>query len=570
MKFKLGIQWKIVLIVFIMNIVICFSLGYGFYSYSKHKHLTIASEQALTLCNILSSSIDGNIVQSLKPGDDKSIGYVYIQSCLSNFKKSAGLAYVYTIGYLDEQLCYIVDEDHSETHSPIGTPLDDYDSNVNQAFQGESYSMDFLTASTYGDLITAYAPIYNSESDVVGVACIDYSSAGILEILATLKRQITIFSIIAAFACNLILYLFIHRILKPLTIVNRKIIDLVEHHGDLTQQIPVTSKDEIGEIVLGMNKFIKHIHQIILNVASSSNTLSDSVANTQKNMSESSEEFSTLSATLEEMSAQMEESNSNIIYINEATSTMSDSITSMYDNIVEGTNLVNQITTACTAFRKEAIMQSDKVKELSKQLEQSIEDKILQSKSVNRIDELADAIVNIASQTNLLALNANIEAARAGEAGKGFAVVANEISNLASISANTANEIQHISRAVTDAVNGLSITSEEMIAFLNEKTLGGYQTLIQNGDSFTNNAKQIEQMVVGFQQKAASIEDEMNVIQNAISAVGEAIEQSSIGINEIANTSIKLTEILDSTNQQTSQNLKVTEELETEIQKFVY
>ena len=78
---------------------------------------------------------------------------------------------------------------------------------------------------------------------------------------------------------------------------------------------------------------------------------------------------------------------------------------------------------------------------------------IQESKKVEKVSELTNDILNIASQTNLLALNASIEAARAGEAGKGFAVVADEIRQLAEDSKNTANDIQKINTGVIDAVH---------------------------------------------------------------------------------------------------------------------
>src|SRR5206468_658358 len=59
----------------------------------------------------------------------------------------------------------------------------------------------------------------------------------------------------------------------------------------------------------------------------------------------------------------------------------------------------------------------------------------------SEITKVTEVIKSIALQTNLLALNATIEATSAGEAGKGFAVVASEVKELASQSAQSAEDI---------------------------------------------------------------------------------------------------------------------------------
>jgi methyl-accepting chemotaxis protein len=100
------------------------------------------------------------------------------------------------------------------------------------------------------------------------------------------------------------------------------------------------------------------------------------------------------------------------------------------------------------------------------------------NEQVTAITESITVIDQIAFQTNILSLNAAVEAATAGEAGKGFAVVAQEVRNLASRSADAANDIKTLVENAAQKANEGKKVSDDMIE--------GYEKLNDNATQTIN------------------------------------------------------------------------------------
>jgi len=126
---------------------------------------------------------------------------------------------------------------------------------------------------------------------------------------------------------------------------------------------------------------------------------------------------------------------------------------------------------------------------------------------VNSISEAITIIDQIAFQTNILSLNAAVEAATAGEAGKGFAVVAQEVRNLASRSADAANEIKAIvESAATKAKAGQNIASD---------MINGYTTLNSDINSTITLIEDVANASKEQQNAMSQINDTVNELDKA-------------------------------------------------------
>lgn len=191
--------------------------------------------------------------------------------------------------------------------------------------------------------------------------------------------------------------------------------------GDLTQNIDLESKDEIGELVASVNTMRIKVGNAVGHAMEVAGTLSDAA----------SEEV----AAIEETSASLDE------------------IASMTKQNAVNTDEANKLMLAVKEAIKKANQSMGKLTGSMSDITQASEQT---QKIVKSIDE-------IAFQTNLLALNASVEAARAGESGAGFAVVADEVRNLAMRATesahNSSNFINDIVIKVKDGENLMMITN---------------------------------------------------------------------------------------------------------------
>ncbi|WP_133178581.1 methyl-accepting chemotaxis protein [Shewanella decolorationis] len=354
---------------------------------------------------------------------------------------------------------------------------------------------------------------------------------------ATTQTQISItIATLVAIVALVIAYFGPKIIVNAIQDITNRINDIVDGDGNLTQRIPITRQDEIGELANAFNLFVAQLQQMVIAIISQTKDVSQTVehlaskSTTTMEISHEQEQFvDTIVTAVNEMSAAVREVASNALH----TAT---EITKVNDQTIEGKNILSQSV--------------NHIQQLSESVKHAVA--VIEKLSVNsaNIASVLDVIRAIAEQTNLLALNAAIEAARAGEQGRGFAVVADEVRTLASRTETSTQDIQRmieeLQRGVNDAVKS-----------------------IESGASLTNST-------VTF---ASQTQDALDEILNSTSKVSEMSTQTATATEEQTHVTEEinrnLTELSDKTRycntviQETQQIVVNTQAICSNLQKEV-
>ena len=193
------------------------------------------------------------------------------------------------------------------------------------------------------------------------------------------------------------------RVSGPLLRVTESLKDIAEGEGDLTQRIPITAQDEIGELSHWFNTFLEKLQGIIRQVQENTRQLTaacEGISASSADMAKGAEaqqmQTAQVATAMQEMSATVQEVSKN-------SNAAAEKASGGADDAREGGRVME---------RTIAMMQrvTASVDQAAKQVSD------LGSRS-DQIGRIVGVINEIAEQTNLLALNAAIESARAGEHG---------------------------------------------------------------------------------------------------------------------------------------------------------
>ena len=363
------------------------------------------------------------------------------------------------------------------------------------------------------------------------------------ETVNSLIRQIVIVAVICFIIAAVFIVLLSVSITKPLS----QMVNIIERYGnaDFTEEVPevmIKRHDEIGVLARSMGSMQQDLRETFRAIIEEANSVDGHINISSEEITLLSRRIDTVNDLTADRAAEMEETAASTEVMNQNTSSIKEAVEAISTETSRGRETLEGISARAQGLKQDAVDAQQRASELTTEINERMRLAIEQSKEVNKIDELSEAILQIASQTNLLALNASIEAARAGEQGKGFAVVADEIRKLAENSQNTVSEIQGVTKQVVIAVNNLAESSERTINFIDENVIKDYQDMVGIGEQYYEDAESVRSLIESVDNSAAQLAESMNVMSNSIKEITIANNEGAKGTTNIAQN---VTEIME-------------------------
>ncbi|SUD28289.1 methyl-accepting chemotaxis sensory transducer [Pseudomonas fluorescens] len=337
-------------------------------------------------------------------------------------------------------------------------------------------------------------------------------------------RSLQLISTVLALLVGIIAALVITRqITRPL----QDTLAVVERiaSGDLSHNIQVTRRDELGVLQQGIQRMgttlrelISGIRDGVTQIASAAEELSAVTEQTSAGVNSQKIETDQVATAMHEMTATVQEVARNAEQASLAASAAD-------GQAREGDKVVAEAIAQIERLADEVARSTDAMAHLQQES--------------NKIGSVMDVIKAVAEQTNLLALNAAIEAARAGEAGRGFAVVADEVRGLAQRTQKSTEEIEGL-------VAGLQNGTQQVANVMNNSrslTDSSVELTRKAGVSLENITRTVSNIQSMNQQIAAAAEQQSAVaeeISRSIVNVRDVSEQTATASDETAKSSVEL------------------------------
>lgn len=402
---------------------------------------------------------------------------IMMESMLATTEKEAVLTYDalapafqdVQIEGMDTSYAYVVAGDGTMLYHPnkdkVGQPVENavVTELVSELAKGNRKETEVVEYDFKG--VIKYASYYITKSgDAIVVVSVDEDD--ISRSTNTFTTMCGVVGACATLLFSIVAYIFIARMLKPVTIITNEInkmadLDFTDSNDSLSKK-----KDETGVMQQSLTHLRGELLRIINEIKTQSRVLyeaseklDENAQNTASNIEQVERAVMDIANGATHQAQETQSATEDVLVMGNMIEETSTEVSVLKGNADE----MKRSSEEAKAILEELIKENDKTRE-------SIDEIYKQTNTTNesalKIKQATAIITSIAEETNLLSLNASIEAARAGEQGRGFAVVAAQIQSLAEQSSESARQIEEITNLLindsTMAVNTMQVVKENM------------------------------------------------------------------------------------------------------------
>lgn len=334
-------------------------------------------------------------------------------------------------------------------------------------------------------------------------------------------RRLTWVSLLSVLAAILLVFVAVsatvRRTVRPLQALARRLDEMANHEGDLTQDLPVETSDVIGHTARNFNMFIGQIRNLLRRVLDNTRDLVSRTEHLQ-HQSESISEGARLmtrqaqlaAVTSDQMMRSLDEIALGVTRVVDATIRSNRSV-------IDGESMVGQ--------RRNRMKETlDQVSQISGEMEKLY--------SVSQDLTLAvDAIKEITGQVTILAMNASIEAVRAGEHGQTFSVIAEEIQNLSGRAQESNQRTFSVIQDFRKRLDGFRVQLQTVRDHITDEFASSeemYRTFESVSETVGSTASAAEDMKNQTEHQSKALRE----INQSIQSISEACDQIARGILE--------------------------------------
>ncbi len=458
----------------------------------------ISKGEAIALS--LANAAEGYIVE----GRDAST----IQGFVDRFRDITGVGYVFVV----DQESFVL----SHTFHP------EFPQGLEKAhpFQGE------VTQERYADVSTLDVSERGPHLDIVvpiqqrrlGEVHVGMKIADIEAHVTRAVWNMTAVALVVFLVAVAVSLLLVGRLVKPLLRLTAIAQQIVEK-GDLTQEVPVTSSDEIGLLADAFGALVHKLRTIPATLQTAVGQLSEVVSA----ISAMTEEQG---ATLSQQAAALQETGSVAKEIQETSKLAATKAASVSETAARA----QSIGQAGQRSLDETLAGLD---EIQRHVQRVVDRSGELSERTGQVAEITEAVKDLADQSKVLALNAAIEATKAGEHGKGFGVVAREIRALATQSIESTVRVRSILGEVEGAIRSSVESSREG----RERVRGSVDQVRAGSEKIRQLAGAVDESAAAAKQIAAAVGQQNAGVTQIFSALVDLNRMMSESVQALNRTS---------------------------------